>query len=183
MKPRAEGGTRVSMGEGKPVSAFDRTVNAIIEGALRLFHLHLKENTVQSLVQFVKFGIVGLSNTILSYLLNVGVLLLLQPYGLSWDYIAGNVVAFILSVLWSFYWNNKYVFSVEEGQKRNLWGALLKTYVSYGFTGIVLNNVLSYLWINALSISKFVAPLLNLIISIPLNFIINKLWAFKTSEK
>ena len=66
MKPRAEGGTRVSMGEGKPVSAFDRTVNAIIEGALRLFHLHLKENTVQSLVQFVKFGIVGLSNTILS---------------------------------------------------------------------------------------------------------------------
>ena len=135
---------------------------------------------MQSLVQFVKFGLVGVTNTAVSYVINILVLKLLQPYHLSWDYVAGNVVAFVLSVLWSFYWNNKYVFRKGEGQKRNLGKALLKTYVAYGLTGIVLANVLSWVWINVFGISKYVAPLINLVISIPLNFIINKFWAFRT---
>ena len=59
----------------------------------------------------------------------------------------------------------------------------MKTYVSYGFTGIVLNNILSYLWIEKLGISKYIAPLFNLVLSVPLNFIINKFWAFRTKKK
>ena len=104
----------------------------------------------------------------------------LRDAGLSWDYIAGNVTAFLLSVLWSFYWNNKYVFAQDGGAERVWWKALLKTYLCYGFTGILLNNVLSWIWITKLGISKFAAPLINLIISVPLNFMLNKLWAFQS---
>ncbi|MBR5110751.1 MAG: GtrA family protein [Clostridia bacterium] len=138
------------------------------------------EKTVQNLIQFIKFGIVGASNTVISYLINIFILYILRPYNIPWDYVLGNVAAFILSVLWSFFWNNKYVFTKAEGEKRSVWLALLKTYIAYSFTGILLTNALSWIWIDKLGISKFVAPLLNLIISIPLNFIINKLWAFKT---
>ena len=130
-------------------------------------------------MQFVKFGIVGLSNTLLHYFLNIATILLVTPFHVAWDYIAGNIVGFLLSVLWSFYWNNRFVFTVEDGQSRNGFKALLKTYISYGFTGIILNNVLCWLWITKFGISKMIAPLINLIISVPLNFIINKLWAFK----
>ena len=164
------------------MSELDKKLEGFIKGALGIVRIHPAEETLRSLVQFVKFGVVGLSNTAISYLLNVLVLLALRPYALPWDYVAGNVVSFVLSVLWSFYWNNKYVFTVEEGRRRNLWAALLKTYVAYGFTGIVLNNALSYVWINVVGLSKFIAPLLNLVISIPLNFIINKLWAFTTKD-
>ena len=129
--------------------------------------------------QFIKFGIVGVSNTVISYLLNVLVLYALASFNLSWDWLAGNIVAFALSVLWSFYWNNKYVFTLEEGKERSIGKALLKTYISYGFTGIVLTNILSYVWINCFGISKYIAPLINLVVSVPFNFIINKLWAFK----
>lgn len=146
------------------------------------FHIDMKEELAASIVQFVKFGIVGVTNTIISYVLNVLVLALMSPLAVSWDFIAGNAVAFVLSVLWSFYWNNRFVFSVQEGQNRNVWKALLKTYVAYAFTGIVLNNILSWVWISVFNISKYVAPLINLIISVPVNFIINKLWAFKTHE-
>ena len=158
-------------------------IRTAIAAFFRLLHIPLKENTLQSLVQFVKFGLVGVTNTAVSYVVNILVLKLLQPYHLSWDYVAGNVVAFLLSVLWSFYWNNKYVFRKGEGQKRNLGKALLKTYVAYGLTGIVLANVLSWVWINVFGISKYVAPLVNLVISIPLNFIINKFWAFRTQPE
>lgn len=158
-------------------------IRTAIAAVFRLLHIPLKEDTLQSLVQFVKFGLVGVTNTALSYVVNILVLKLLQPLHVPWDYVAGNVVAFVLSVLWSFYWNNKYVFRKGEGQKRNLGKALLKTYVAYGLTGIVLANVLSWVWINVFGISKYVAPLINLVISIPLNFIINKFWAFRTQPE
>lgn len=130
-------------------------------------------------IQFVKFGIVGVSNTLIGYGLNILVLFLLSPFSFHWDWVVANAVAFILSVLWSYYWNNKYVFTLEEGKHRDWWKALLKTYVSYGFTGIILNMALSYLWIEVFGTSKYIAPLINLIISVPLNFLINKFWAFK----
>ena len=139
-----------------------------------------EEKTVDGLVQFIKFGIVGASNTAVSYGLNILVLRILQPYNLSWDYVVGNVVAFLLSVLWSFYWNNRYVFVQKEGEHRSAWRTLLKTYAAYGFTGILLTNILSYFWIDVLEISKYIAPLINMVISIPLNYFINKVWAFRS---
>lgn len=152
----------------------------IVKFFLRLMRIAPDERKTNSFVQFIKFGIVGVSNTIISYILNIFVLLALKSANVSWDYIVGNLVAFVLSVLWSFYWNNCFVFTIESGKRRSFWKALLKTYISYGFTGIILNNILSFIWINWIDISKYIAPLINLFISIPLNFIINKLWAFKS---
>ncbi len=136
------------------------------------------ETMVETVTQFIKFGVVGISNTLISYILNIVVLLLLKPLGLAWDYIIGNLVAFFLSVLWSFYWNNKYVFKTNATERSKVWKTLLRTYISYGVTGIVLSNVLSYVWIDVFSISKYIAPILNLLISVPVNFLLNKFWAF-----
>ena len=55
--------------------------------------------------QFIKFGMVGVTNTLLSYFLNIATLYLLRDKGLSYDYMIANVVAFLISVLWSFYYS------------------------------------------------------------------------------
>lgn len=133
-----------------------------------------------SLFQFAKFCLVGLSNTILSYLLNLFVLFLLSNAHFEKDYIIANTIAFITSVLWSFYWNNRFVFKLGNGQERNIGKTLLKTYLCYGFSGFILNNVLSTIWIYQFHISKIYAPLFNLPFSIPINFLLNKLWAYKS---
>ena len=146
---------------------------------VKVLHLSVLDKNWEGFMQFVKFGIIGLSNTVISYILNVAVLLILSPFSVSWDFFAGNMVGFLLSVLWSFYWNNRFVFTMQEGQRRSVWKALLKTYLAYGFTGIILNDILSWLGITKFGISKFIAPVINLIVSVPLNFIINKLWAFR----
>lgn len=163
----------------QPQNIMYKLVNSILKKIIKLFKKELSDQVLESLTQFLLFGIVGVSNTMISYLLNILVLVLLHPYHHAWDYVAGNMVAFLLSVLWSFYWNNRIVFTQKEGRKRSLWRALLKAYAAYGFTGIILNNILSWLWISVFHISKYVAPLINLIISVPLNFVINKLWTFK----
>lgn len=156
-------------------------MNKLLDKLLNIFFNIFKiknKKTKEFITQFVKFGIVGFSNVIVSYGINVIALIVLKKYNLSYDYIIANMVAFILSVLWSFYWNNRFVFKEEDG-KRNLIKALLKTYVAYSFSCIILNNVLSWVWIEILGISKYIAPMINLIITIPVNFIMNKLWAFK----
>ncbi len=139
----------------------------------------LTPETEEGFLQFVKFGMVGVTNVIVSYLINVAVLLVLAPANVSWDYVAGNLIAFFLSVLWSFHWNNKYVFTQKEGENRNRLKALLKTYASYGFSGLVLMNVLAWFWIDVVGLSKFIAPIIDAIICIPINFLMNKFWAFE----
>ena len=159
----------------------EKIASIVIKAIFRLFHKEISEETMNGFMQFIKFGIVGVSNTLISYILYVVSLLIFQK--LNWfgkvDYLVAQMIAFILSVLWSFYWNNKMVFVKEEGQQRNLWKALVKTCISYSFTGLFLNSALLVLWVDVLYISEFVAPIINLLISVPLNFIINKFWAFK----
>lgn len=158
----------------------DEKLQRVINGILRICQIKLSEKRMAGLLQFIKFGIVGVSNTLISYGLNVLVLLVLRPVQVTWDFVLANIVSFLLSVLWSFYWNNRFVFTVKDGRSRKLGQALIKSYISYGFTGIFLNNFLSWLWINIFGISKFIAPLINLLISVPVNFIMNKFWTFKS---
>lgn len=159
-----------------------KIINFFLKLVFKITKKELTPEIEQGVMEFVKFGIVGLSNTLISYLIYLVVLNVLDKYELliKFDYFIANIVAFVLSVLWSFYWNNKYVFKVEDGKERNVFLALIKTYMSYAFTGLLLNNVLAYVWIDVLGINKNVAPLITLIISVPINFVINKLWAFKS---
>lgn len=151
----------------------------------RILHIKFSDTQWQVLTQFIKFGIVGFSNTIISYLLYVLSLLSFQKLQIfsTTDYLIAQVIAFILSVLWSFYWNNKYVFEKNENEERHLLKSLVKTYVSYAFTGLFLNSILSLLWVEVFHWSKMIAPIINLLVSVPLNFIMNKFWAFKNSTR
>ena len=164
---------------GKTIYGFiEKIYMFFVELLFKIIKKDLTDKKRQTFKEFLQFGLVGVSNTIISYLLYVVTLLLVSKSGVKFDYIIANIVSWLLSVLWSFYWNNKFVFKKEEGEKRNIWAALFKTYVSYGFTGLILNNILSVLWVAVLHISKMLAPIINLVISIPINFFMNKLWAF-----
>jgi putative flippase GtrA len=144
-----------------------------------------EEGRKTAFIQFVKFGFVGLSNTVVSYVLYSMTLLVLRTWGMikDYDYLVAQVIQFVLSVLWSYYWNNRYVFKLGSNEKRSFWKSLIKTYLSYSFTGLFLSSILLVFWVKTLHISEFIAPILNLLISVPLNFLINKYWAFKSSAR
>ena len=69
------------------------------------------------------------------------------------------------------------LFEEEEGKKRNHVKALAKVFASYGVSFCV-GAVLLFVWVDLLGISQYLGPVINLLITIPLNFILNKLWAF-----
>ncbi len=136
-----------------------------------------REKLLSLISQFIKFSLVGVSNTAISY----GTYALLTYIGCP--YVISNIIAFIVSVLNSFFWNNRYVFKKNDGEHRNPWWTLAKTFLAYGSTGLILSNILLVLFVEKFNMNKYIAPLLILIITIPLNFVINKFWAFRTDKK
>lgn len=138
----------------------------------------------KTVVQFLKFGLVGASNTVIGYLIYAASLKVLRLLNLwpSIDIYISQFIMFILSVAWSFYWNNRFVFKKEEETERNIGKALIKTYVSYAFTSLILSELLLMVWVKILGVNDYVAPILSLIITVPLNFVIQKFWAFKDKK-
>lgn len=132
-----------------------------------------KESIKPLVTQFIKFGIVGVSNTLIS--LAVYYIFVLIDTNL---YMLGNVVGWIVSVLNAFYWGNRVVFKQESNTRREILTRLLKSYISYGGT-FLLSTLLLWLEVNCWGVSEWLAPIVNLIITIPLNFVINKLWTFR----
>ena len=132
-----------------------------------------KEDLRQLIVQFIKFGLVGVSNTVVS--MAVYYLFLWIDEDL---YMVGSVLGTVLSILNAFIWNDLFVFTGNSRDFKSIMYRLGKTYVSYGGTSL-LSNVLLWLEVTLLNVSKVYAPIVNLLITIPLNYLINKFWTFK----
>ena len=127
----------------------------------------------EAFVQFIKFAIVGASNTLISLAIYY-FFLWLDP---SW-YLWGNVVGWAGSVANAFFWSNRYVFANgERGLSAGL-KKLGKTYLCYGAT-FLLSTLLLYLEVDMWRWSAVFSPLLNLLVTVPLNFLLNKFWAFR----
>ncbi len=152
---------------------------------------------MKKFIQFIKFGLVGISNTLISELIYVLVICLRGHYVLA------TFLGFFISVLNAYYWGNKYVFKQQEDKEERVWWkVLIKTYVAYA-GGFVLDVVLLFLWIDILQIGAYMQPiadfvgglgingidaqligqllakLLNIILIVPINFIMNKYWAYR----
>ena len=133
------------------------------------------------LKQFFKFLLIGTSNTLINFLVYNGVLWLEKQLHLfpNIDYLIAQFIGFTVSVFWSFCLNGKFVFNSEEEKAVPRYQALIKMYLSYSFTGIFLNSILSFVWVDILGVSKEVITLINDVISSPINFLLIKYWSFQ----
>ena len=134
-----------------------------------------REGLKATLAQFIKFGLVGVSNTLISlavYYVCVNVFHLHHQLA--------NLLGFLVGVVNSYYWNSRYVF--QSGTRRTFSEhvkTFLRTVAGYGVTSYLLGAALLWLWVDKLGISENIAPIINLCFTVPLNFLINKFWAFR----
>lgn len=156
---------------------------------------------MKNVKQFLKFGLVGLSNTLISELV-YAVIVCMRGH-----YLFASTAGFVLSIFNAYYWNNRYVFKEDESlEKRVWWKVLFKTFVAY-LWGFLVNLMLLMLWIDVLRIADYMGPLtelldrwgihfldaeilgnlfaegVNLILVLPMNYLINKLWAFRQRNR
>lgn len=169
----------------KIIKTLSNIIYSILVRLIALFRIKTDQKMLSSLMQFIRFGIVGLSNAVIGYISYILILTLLRHLNFpdSADYLISNVLSWIISVFWSFIWNRKCVFGEQNSTKGSFWSSLLKAYCSYALTGLVLSNLLLYIGVDKLGISKAIAPVFVMIINTPINFLLNKFWTFRTNEK
>lgn len=154
---------------------------SVLSMLYKIFGKELTDEAFEGWLQFIKFGMVGVLNTLINYVITevgyIALLKIINDRTLSLQ--ISQTAGFIITVFISYLINNAVVFKKEEGQTRNPIKTLVKTYVAYSVTGLFLNNLLIYMEINIFNMSALIAPLINIIIDVPINFFLNKLWAYK----
>lgn len=148
---------------------FERILRAIVGGLLKLFKTEPTEKQWAAFMQFVKFCLVGVSNTLISFGIYCVFVLINKKL-----YLVGNAVGFVVSVLNSYILNSKYVFKKRDERVKTI----AKTFTAYG-TNLLIGTVLLYLFVDVMRLSEFIAPILNLAVTVPLNFLLNKFWVMK----
>jgi len=123
----------------------------------------------KSVVQFIKFGIVGISNTLLTV---ISIWFLLKELHCS-DYFS-NLAGYIIGLLNSFIWNRKWTFESETKLSVTVFKFIVTFVLSYFFQ---LGNL--YLLLHYTHIDPFYCQILSIIVYTLINFILNKYYTFK----
>jgi putative flippase GtrA len=120
-------------------------------------------------IQFVKFGTVGVSNTLLTFLVYT---LLLKVFGV-W-YLAASAIGFLVGAINGFLWNRRWTFKEHVGD--------LLTPVRWGIVqgcGLGLNLLLLFLLVHSAGVDKLLSQALATGVVTVLTFLANRAWTFR----
>jgi len=124
-------------------------------------------------IQIVKFGIVGVLNT----LLTAGTIwLLLRVLNCS-DYLS-NIGGYIIGLLNSFVWNRRWTFKSNTKVKDTVFKFIVTFVICYL---IQLGNL--YLLLHFTSVDSYVSQLLSIVVYTGFNFTLNKYYTFKSDRQ
>lgn len=148
---------------------FERIVRAVVGALLKLIGRELSDKQWQGFMQFVRFCLVGVSNTLISYGIYY-IFVAVKPE----LYLIGYTAGFVASVLNAYFWNSRYVFKKKDEKAKTM----AKTFLAYG-TNLFIGGGLLFLMVDVIHIHEMIAPLLNLAVTVPLNFLLNKFWVMR----
>jgi putative flippase GtrA len=122
------------------------------------------------LIQFIKFGIVGISNTLLTLAVYT---LLLKVFGV-W-YLGASAIGFVAGTINSFLLNRRWTFRGHVGDSLT---PVRWTVVQC--TGLAINEGLLYVFVNNAGMDKLVSQILATAVVTVTTFVANRAWTFRT---
>jgi putative flippase GtrA len=120
-------------------------------------------------IQFIKFGIVGVSNTLLTALT---IWILMNVFHCS-DYFS-NITGYVVGLINSFIWNRRWTFESNTKVKDTIFKFIITFAISYA---LQLGNL--YLLLQYSKIDPYVCQLLSIGVYTCVNFVLNKFYTFK----
>ncbi len=121
------------------------------------------------LVQFLKFGIVGISNTLLTFIVYT---VLLKGFGV-W-YLAASAIGFTVGAINGFLLNRRWTFRDHVGDAFTP----VRWAIVQG-SGLALNEGLLYLFVDGADLDKLLAQACATAIVTVLTFFVNRAWTFR----
>jgi putative flippase GtrA len=119
--------------------------------------------------QFVKFGIVGVSNTLIFFAVYT---LLLKVFGV-W-YVAASGIGFAVGAINGFLWNRAWTFRGHVGDALTP----VRWFVVQS-SGLLANLGLVYLFVDGAGLGELVGQAVTIVIVTVLTFLANRAWTFR----
>jgi putative flippase GtrA len=132
------------------------------DGAARILRMPL-------ILQFVKFGIVGVSNTLISFAVYT---LLLKGFGV-W-YVAASGIGFAVGAVNGFLWNRAWTFRGHVGDALTP----VRWFVVQS-CGLLLDLGLVYVFVDGVGLDELVGQAMTTAIVTVLTFFVNRAWTFR----
>ena len=120
-------------------------------------------------LQLLRFGLVGGSG----YVVNLAVFALLSGI-VDVHHIGAAVGAFCVAVINNFWWNRHWTFEARDGHA----GFQAARFFTVSLLGLAVNLVLLELFVSGVELPELPAQALAVALTLPVNFIGNKLWTF-----
>ncbi|MDN3019016.1 GtrA family protein [Paenibacillus sp. BSR1-1] len=123
------------------------------------------------MTKFLKFGAVGIFNT----LITIGSFTLFVYLGIN--YILANTLAYGLGTINSFFWNKNWVFQERSGN--------LTLFVKFVIVNIVMlgfNTLTLYLLVDQFKIGSTAAQVFSTFLGMMINFLFNQKWTFSKKK-
>lgn len=127
-------------------------------------------NLIKKHLQFIKFSLVGASNTFIS-LMTYALLVRIGLY-----YIIANVLAYGVGMVNSFILNKRWVF-----KSKNSVGSTAVKFTLVNLGALSTSTFLLYICNSIIGLNKILAQIVVTFLVLTINFSANKLWSFKTS--
>jgi putative flippase GtrA len=147
-------------------SELEHTGDTLVSSLWRSAHAHPRAPVVK---QFLRFAVVGVSNTLLTLAVYT---LLVQVFDV-W-YLLASAIGFVAGAVNGFLLNRSWTFRGHRGDALTpvRWGVVQTC-------GLALNEALLYLWVDGAGVDKLVAQALAIAIVVVLTFIANRAWTFR----
>lgn len=119
-------------------------------------------------IRFIKFGMVGVINTLVNWI----IFFILNALGMY--YILANIIAYILGTVNSYLWNTLWVFKYKDKASTE---TTIK-FIILNLIGLGLNTGILYVLVDLYNLNKFIGLVITTAIVMIINYIVNKLWVF-----
>ncbi|MBQ9178338.1 MAG: GtrA family protein [Prevotella sp.] len=120
----------------------------------------------------ILYGIIGTFSSGLDFIIYS----LLVKYIVT-QYIIANCMSTMCGIVTSFILNRNYNFKVKDKTKRRF-----SLFLTVGLCGLLLSNVILYLFIDVLETDKFISKIISIILVVFFQFMINKHFTFRTPK-
>ncbi|PFK42202.1 sugar translocase [Bacillus cereus] len=122
--------------------------------------------------KFLKFGLVGIFNTLITI---ISYIILVK---LGMNYLIANIISYLIGVANSYYWNKNWVF---RSNSKNL--SVFLKFLTVNLIVLAFNTVSLFILVDKLLYNEFIAQIFAIGIGMMINFSLNKIWTFNQSEK
>src|SRR4030042_6486848 len=130
-----------------------------------------KEILIAEFVRMIKYGFVGVMNTLVC----IATMYLFRTIGLGYQLY--TLIGYVVAIIFSFFMNKEFTFKYKANDKRAVFIRMIR-FVSVSVSLLLLVQLLEWIFIEKLLLSEFLGVGIPMVIYTLIGFILNRFWVF-----